>query len=75
MIALDVGYMDLPELREGMGLQEGKSDQSFETAAQVNFHVTDRFTVTPSAAMQLLDDVTSMVEDLKREGILPSGAE
>ena len=64
-LQLDVGHVDLVELRGVVTAQQGSPEPS------VHFMVTDRFVLSAQAALDLLNNVRDMVNDLRKEGILP----
>lgn len=74
MVCLELGYMDLPELRGALQQAEQDAESGKRTNPVVNFHVTDRFTVTPSAAKQVHTELTSLIQDLERESLILQGA-
>jgi len=66
-VQLDLGHCDLHDLREVItgGVEEGA----------VDFIVTDRFVLSPQAALDLLETFQDIVKDLQQQGLLPPEGE
>lgn len=70
-IVMEVGYFDLPELRHASNAAKEAAAEGQEPPATVNLFITDRFTVTPSAAIQLKEDLDGLVADLRKNKMIP----
>lgn len=66
-IALETGYYDIRDLRAKIN----DAQESNEEEAQGTVFVTDRFSLSPAAALDLLNTAESLVAHLKETGILP----
>lgn len=65
-IQLDLGHFDLPNLREAINASADSKE-----VQPVNLMVTDRFIVSPSSAMDIYNTFSEIIEDLRKNNILP----
>jgi hypothetical protein len=65
-IQLDIAYVDLPEAREAIEKTKAGAEGT------VQMYVTDRFSLTPEAALGLLMTATELVKALRQFGKLPA---
>jgi len=72
-ILLEVGYFDLPELRDAM--ERARNIESAGNSADVTLHVTHRFSMSPQGVRALAHTVQRMLQDLQASGMLQAEAE
>jgi hypothetical protein len=70
-IVLDVGYFDLPDLKEKVDAAKGVPGAVVEST----FFVTHRFSLSPEAAAQLAETVNMLVKNLKDVGMIDTKSE
>jgi hypothetical protein len=72
-IQLDVGHMDFQELSAAMNAarNEGVGQGENEKGVEVSVYITDRFTASPKDILGVHQELTKLVNELRREGVLP----
>jgi len=61
-LVLEVGYFDLPELREAV--EAGKSKAENAEPDEVQLHITDRFVLSPQGVMDLAQVANQLQQDV-----------
>lgn len=72
-IVLEVAYFDLNELR--IAIEEGKEQKEKKEKPRVPLYVTDRFTLSVQAALDLRDAANALVADLEEIGMFTPESE
>ncbi len=70
-ISLEVGYYDIRTLHLAMKARKSGSDEPVES----KFYVTDRFVLSPSAAVDMYRNARNLLKFLKEQDLLPEGTE
>ena len=65
-ILFEVGFFDLVELRTAL-----ETARAHKPTEPVKVILAGRFTISPTAALDLLQTTQSLVDDLKSQGMIP----